>query len=128
MRKTKELSNKDRNTKENRKMAKLLTAMTTVIATNGYILYGDNTSDSAKEDFNHILYDFYSFEIGKPTSGRIKVSNGVGLKEHKLGFIAYNITSREHTLKRPNGDVEIIKPYSGLFCKEVGKRKCLPLD
>ena len=48
-RKTKSVSNEDRNTPENRKMAKLLTAMSVVIPTNGYILYGDNNHDTLME-------------------------------------------------------------------------------
>ena len=89
-RKTKELTDEDRNTPENRKMAKLLTAMSVVINTNGYILYSDNNPDAKNGDYHHIFYDFYKFDIGKPTSGYTKVKAGVGYKEHKQGFIAYN--------------------------------------
>lgn len=91
-RKTKNVTDEDRNSSENRKMAKLLTAMSVVIPTNGYILYGDNNPDRPDGDHHHILYDFYSFDIGKPTSGYNKVKSGVGYKEHKKGFIAYSIT------------------------------------
>ena len=53
-------------------MAKLLTAMSVVVPTNGYILYGDNNTDTLMEITDHVFYDFYSFDIGKPTSGTTK--------------------------------------------------------
>ena len=125
-RKTKNVSNEDRNTPENRKMAKLLTAMSVVIPTNGYILYGDNNNDTPVGDHAHLFYDFYSFDIGKPTSGFNKVKSGVGYKEHDKGFIAYNITGSSKKFKRKNGQEHTIEAKSGLFCKDVGaKTECL---
>ena len=125
-RKTKSVSNKDRNTPENRKMAKLLTAMSVVVPTNGYILYGDNNTDTSDGDHDHVFYDFYSFDIGKPTSGYKKVKSGVGYKEHDKGFIAYNITGSSKKFKRKNGQEHTIEAKSGLFCKDVGaKTECL---
>ncbi|MDB2338134.1 peptidoglycan-binding protein [Amylibacter sp.] len=125
-RKTKSVTDKDRNTPENRKMAKLLTAMSVVIPTNGYILYGDNNNDTPDGDHAHLFYDFYSFDIGKPTSGYNKVRSGVGYKEHDRGFIAYNITGSSKKFKRKNGQEHTIEAKSGLFCKDVGaKTECL---
>ena len=68
-RKTTANTAEDRNSPENRKMAKLLTAMSVVIPTNGYILYADNNNDTPDGDHEHTYYDFYSFDIGKPTGG-----------------------------------------------------------
>ena len=127
-RKTKSVSNKDRNTKENRRMAKVLTAMSVVIPENGYILYADNNNDTPKGDHGHLFYDFYNFDVGMPVGGVKKLAYGVGLKEHKRGFVAYNISQRDFVAKRKNGTSVTIPSYSGLFCKEVGKTKCLPLD
>ena len=128
-RKTKELTDEDRNTPENRKMAKLLTAMSVVINTNGYILYSDNNQDSKKGDYDHIFYDFYKFDIGKPTSGYTKVKPGVGYKEHKQGFIAYNITNKSQKITRANGQKHQVEAKSGLFCKDVGSKvECLSVD
>ena len=128
-RKTKELTDEDRNTPENRKMAKLLTAMSVVINTNGYILYSDNNQDSKKGDYDHIFYDFYKFDIGKPTSGYTKVKAGVGYKEHKQGFIAYNITNKSQKITRANGQKHQVEAKSGLFCKDVGSKvECLSVD
>ena len=125
-RKTKSVTDEDRNTPENRKMAKLLTAMSVVVPTNGYILYGDNNPDSTDGDHDHVFYDFYSFDIGKPTSGFNKVKSGVGYKEHDRGFIAYNITGSSKKFKRKNGQEHTIEAKSGLFCKDVGtKTECL---
>ena len=73
-RKTVDLSDEDRNSSENRKMAKLLTAMSVVVPDNGYILYGDNNRDDDHTDHYHLYYDFYSFDIGRPTGPRVKVS------------------------------------------------------
>ncbi|MBT4778602.1 MAG: hypothetical protein HOO03_10215 [Rhodobacteraceae bacterium] len=128
-RKTKSVTDKDRNTPENRKMAKLLTAMSVVIPTNGYILYADNNPDTSDGDHAHIFYDFYSFDIGKPTSGYNKVKSGVGYKEHEQGFIAYNITSKPQKIIRANGQEHQVEAKSGLFCKDVGsKAECLSVD
>ena len=107
-------------------MAKLLTAMSVVIPTNGYILYCDNNNDTPDGDHAHLFYDFYSFDIGKPTSGYNKVKSGVGYKEHDRGFIAYNITGSSKKFKRKNGQEHTIEAKSGLFCKDVGaKTECL---
>ena len=54
-----DLSDEDRNSSENRKMAKLLTAMSVVVPDNGYILYGDNNRDDDHTDHYHLYYDFY---------------------------------------------------------------------
>jgi hypothetical protein len=129
-RKTVDLSDEDRNSSENRKMAKLLTAMSVVVPDNGYILYGDNNRDDDHTDHYHLYYDFYSFDIGKPTGPRVKVSNGVSYKQHQEGFIAYNITSRAKNfeIKGSNRTVAI-EPKSGLFCKETGDAlECLTVD
>ena len=128
-RKTINLTDEDRNSTENRRMAKLLTAMSVVIPTHGYILYGDNNPDTEIGDHHHLYYDFYDFDIGKPTSEYIKVSSGVGYKEHEQGFIAYNINSNKKKLTRDNGQSFEIAGKSGLFCKDVGNdTKCLPID
>ena len=125
-RKTKSVTDEDRNTPENRQMAKLLTAMSVVIPTNGYILYADNNPDTPNGDHAHLFYDFYSFDIGKPTSGYNNVRSGVGYKEHDKGFIAYNITGSSKKFKRKNGQEHTIEAKSGLFCKDVGaKTECL---
>ena len=118
--------NQDRNSESNRKLAKLMTAMSAVISTNSYILYGDNNQDTPNGDHAHLLYDFYSFDIGKPTSGYNKIKSGVGYKEHDRGFIAYNITGSSKKFKRKNGQEHTIEAKSGLFCKDVGaKTECL---
>ena len=128
-RKTTANTTKDRNTPENRKMAKLLTAMSVTIPTNGYILYGDNNPDTPSGDHNHNYYDFYSFDIGKPTGGYEKLANGVGIKQHQKGFIAYNRNSRPHTLNLDNNVNLVIEGTSGLFCKKKSSGyDCLPPD
>ena len=107
----------DRNTPENRRMAKLLTAMSVVVPTNGYILYSDNNHDSEKSDHGHIYYDFFKFDIGKPVSKMRAVTAGVRLKEHEAGFIAYNISSRKKMLNYKNGKSIEIEAVGGLFCR-----------
>ena len=129
MRKTTSMTDVDRNSKENRRMAKLLTAMVTVTTSNGYILYADNTLDSTIEDYAHIKYDFFEFDVGKPTGGFEKLANGVGIKQHQKGFIAYNRNSRPHTLKLDNNVNLVIEGTSGLFCKKKSSGyDCLPPD
>ena len=128
-RKTTANTTEDRNSPENRKMAKLLTAMSVTIPTNGYILYGDNNPDTPSGDHNHNYYDFYSFDIGKPTGGYEKLANGVGIKQHQKGFIAYNRNSRPHTLKLDSNVNLVIEGTSGLFCKKKSSGyDCLPPD
>ena len=111
-------------------MAKLLTAMSVVVPTNGYILYGDNNPDTPDGDHGHDYYDFYSFDIGKPTGPRVKVSNGVSYKQHQEGFIAYNITSRAKSFEINGSNRTVsIEAKSGLFCKETGDAfDCLAVD
>jgi hypothetical protein len=128
-RKTSSKDVKERNSPENRQMAKLLTAMSVVIPDNGYILYGDNNQDTDNGDHDHTYYDFYSFDIGRPTSSFIKIKSGLGYKEHQEGFVAYNITNRKQSFKRSNGETVEIEAKSGLFCKNAGTSSdCLPYD
>lgn len=126
---TRDLSNADRNSAPNRRMAKLLTAMSIVIPRNGYILYADNNPDSPNGDHDHDYYNFYDFDAGHPTSGRITVRPGVGYKEHEHGFVAYNITDTPQTFTRKSGRKVTIAPQSGLFCHDQGERMdCLRED
>ena len=119
----------DRNSSENRKMAKLLTAMSVVIPTNGYILYADNNNDTPNGDHNHNYYDFYSFDIGEPVGDYEKLANGVGIKKHQKGFIAYNRNSRPHILNLDSDVNLVIEGTSGLFCKKKNSGyDCLPSD
>ena len=119
----------DRNSSENRKMAKLLTAMSVVIPTNGYILYADNNNDTPNGDHNHNYYDFYSFDIGEPVGDYEKLANGVGIKKHQKGFIAYNRNSRPHILNLDSDVNLVIEGTSGLFCKKKSSGyDCLPSD
>lgn len=129
-RKTLSLTQKDRMSDENVRMAKLLTAMSVVVPSHGYILYSDNNRDDQRHDHYHSLYDFYSFDIGKPTGPRVKVSNGVSYKQHQEGFIAYNITSRAKSFEINGSNRTVsIEAKSGLFCKETGDAfDCLAVD
>ena len=103
--------------------------MAVVIPENGYILYSDNNWDTDDEDYGSVYYEFYDFDIGKPTSKYIKVSSGFGYKEHQRGFIAYNINSSKKTLTRANGQKFTIPEKSGLFCEDKGNTfECLPID
>ena len=113
--------NDDRNSPENRQIAKLLTAMSVVIPSNGYILYGDNNQDTTNGDHAHTLYDFYDFDVGKPISAPKRLFSGVAFKEHQRGIVAYNITSRDHNFEVQNINFTV-KAKSGLFC-EISKSK-----
>lgn len=124
----KTLSNRseDRNTEENRRMAKLLTAMSVVIPTHGYILYADNNTDLDFNDHYHEYYDFYSFDIGRPTSSHMNVTRGVGFKEHDHGVVAYNITDQDIDIRTSDGRDIIVPANSGLFCEYRGDtEQCL---
>ena len=128
-RKTLDLSDSDRNSSENRKMAKLLTAMAVVIPENGYIHYADNAFDDlSTQNLDFINYDFYSFDIGRATNVMRKIKKGAGFKEHEKGVIAYNITNRDVPFNHDGIDF-VIKAKSGLFCKTAsGKTSCLSID
>jgi hypothetical protein len=128
-RQTKAVSDADRNTSANRRMAKIITAMSVVIPANGYILYGDNNPDTPVGDHDHLYYDFYSFDVGQPTSGYNSVSRGVGFKEHDRGVVAYNISGRDVVFETSDGREVIAPANSGLFCEFVGdEERCLSLD
>lgn len=128
-RKTKAVNDEDRNTSENRRVAKILTAMSAVIPTNGYILYGDNNNDTPDGDHGHILYDFYNFDIGIPTSGRIKLSQRVSLKYFDRGFIAFNISDVDAVITLRNGNDFTVPSMSAKFCEQSeAKLNCLSID
>lgn len=128
-RQTTALTDADRNTPANRRMAKIMTAMSVVIPTHGYILYGDNNADTPEGDHFHLYYDFYSFDVGRPTSDYQQVSRGVGFKEHDRGVVAYNITGRDVVIETSDGREIIAPANSGLFCEYVGDtERCLTAD
>ena len=127
-RKTKELTLDDMNSKENRQMAKLLTAMSVVLPTNGYILYADNNQDDSLTDHYHDHYDFYDFDIGQPIGSYRRITNGAALKPHERGIVAYNITDREITFKF-NAENFTMQAKSGLFCERLLQNYiCLSID
>ena len=129
-RQTAAVNDLDRNTPANRQMAKIMTAMSVVIPAHGYILYGDNNPDTDYEDdHHHLYYDFYSFDVGQPTSSYQRVSRGAGFKEHEQGFVAYNITTRDIVFTTSDGREITAPANSGLFCEYVGNsERCLSED
>lgn len=125
-RQTYNLTDEDRNTSANRQMAKLLAAMSIVSADNGYILYGDGGNDDPNSDHYHLIYDFYSFDIGKPIGPMIEISSGLRMKEHEKGFVAYNLNNRALSFTRLDGQKFMVPPRSGMFCKDsVSGMECL---
>lgn len=125
-RQTTAVSDSDRNTPANRRMAKIMTAMSVVIPTHGYILYGDNNPDTPDGDHDHLYYDFYNFDVGQPTSGYQQLARGVGYKEHDRGVVAYNITGRDVVFETSDGREITAPANSGLFCEYVGDaERCL---
>jgi hypothetical protein len=103
--------------------------MSAVIPTNGYILYGDNNNDTPDGDHGHILYDFYNFDIGVPTSGRIKLSQRVSLKYFDRGFIAFNISDDDAVITLRNGNDFTVPSMSAKFCEQSeAKLNCLSID
>lgn len=128
-RQTNNLSGKDRNSSKNRRIAKILTAMSVVVPTNGYILYGDNNSDTDSGDHAHNYYDFFSFDIGQPTTDFIRIADGVGYKEHENGVISYNLTNRDFAVELSTGLEMVIPSFSGLFCEfSLDGVDCLGVD
>jgi len=77
----------------------------------------------------NLNYDFYSFDIGKPTSRYKNVGDGIGYKEHENGFVAYNINKSEKSFKRTNGQTVKVPKKSGLFCRDLTNEPvCLSID
>ena len=64
---------------------------------------GIDFSKYSRDSSGNLNYDFYSFDIGKPTSRYKNVGDGIGYKEHENGFVAYNINKSEKSFKRTNG-------------------------
>ena len=106
----------NRQSKYNRQMAHLFTAMSAVIPENGYILYGDNNQDEPSSDHDHDYYDFYSVDLGGKISDFVKVKRGVGYKKFELGIAAYNLRKSAQKIKLDNGVSVQIEARSGLFC------------
>lgn len=120
------LSDADMNSLENRRSAKLFTALSVVIPTTGYVLFADNNADNPQNDHDHIFYDFYQFDAGKPIRNEIRIKDGSSYKEHERGFIGYNITGRTVSFTRENGETFSIEPRSGLFCEDrLSETTCL---
>ncbi|PPR11942.1 MAG: hypothetical protein CFH41_00819 [Alphaproteobacteria bacterium MarineAlpha11_Bin1] len=115
---TNEVSDGDRNSEQNRKYAKLFTAMAAVIPENGYILYADNNSDTPNGDHDHFLYDFYDIDLGKPVSRKTEITDGIAYKLFESGLVVYNLTKRPAEVKFQNGKI-YIAAFEGLICKEL---------
>ena len=73
-----------RSSPENIRFAKLFTAMAMVIPENGYILYGDNNRDNPEHDHYHEIYDFYKIDLGKPTSLKTEIIDGLAFCMKKV--------------------------------------------
>jgi len=115
-RKTQSLTDADRNTSENRRIAMIFTAMSAVIPDNGYILYSDNNPDSPNGDHDHILYDFYDFDIGQPIKSAVRLSPTSRYREFEGGVIGYNIGSGAESLTVQGVELEI-SPGQAIFCR-----------
>lgn len=115
-RKTESLTDTDRNSSENRRIAKIMTAMSAVIPDNGYILYGDNNPDTPIGDHNHLLYDFYKFDIGKPIKDAVKITSNARYREFENGVIAYNLGSQQVKISLGGFEIEV-EGESAAFCK-----------
>lgn len=123
------LSDADMNTSENRRSAKLFTALSAVIPTAGYILFADNNADNPRNDHDHLLYDFYDFDIGQPIGNEIIIKSGASFKRFENGFIAFNITGQPVSFVPNDGETIWIEPRSGLFCENKSPtRSCLSFD
>ena len=105
-----------RSSPENIKFAKLFTAMAMVIPENGYILYGDNNRDNPNHDHHHEIYDFYKIDLGKPTSLKTEIVDGLAFKLHEKGVIAYNLTKNNYLIKFDKKEV-LVKSFEGVFEK-----------
>ena len=105
-----------RSSPENIRFAKLFTAMAMVIPENGYILYGDNNRDNLEHDHYHEIYDFYKIDLGKPTSLKTKIVDGLAFKLHEKGVIAYNLTKNNYLIKFDKKEV-LVKSFEGVFEK-----------
>ena len=115
---TKEVSDNDRNSEQNRKYAKLFTAMAAVIPENGYILYADNNPDTPSGDHDHFFYDFYDIDLGKPVSSMTRIADGIAYKMFEQGLIIYNRTDRPAKVTFQNGKIDI-DAFEGLFCNKM---------
>lgn len=126
-RKTLNLNNSDRNSPENRQMAKLIAAMTLVLAENGYVHFGDNNDDDDMTDHYHLFYDFYHFDIGQSISQTINLKSGVAYKKFQNGFVAFNRNNNATEIVIDDQVKFSIAKRSGLFCKKYGAvHECLP--
>ena len=105
-----------RSSPENIRFAKLFTAMAMVIPENGYILYGDNNRDNPNNDHHHEIYDFYKIDLGKPTSLKTEIVDGLAFKLHEKGVIVYNITKNNYLIKFDKKEV-LVKSFEGVFEK-----------
>ena len=105
-----------RSSPENIRFAKLFTAMAMVIPENGYILYGDNNRDNPEHDHYHEIYDFHEIDLGKPTSLKTEIVDGLAFKLHEKGVIAYNLTKNNYLIKFDKKEV-LVKSFEGVFEK-----------
>ena len=105
-----------RSSPENIRFAKVFTAMAMVIPENGYILYGDNNRDHPESDHYHEIYDFHKIDLGKATSLKTEIVDGLAFKLHEKGVIVYNITKNNYLIKFDKKEV-LVKSFEGVFEK-----------
>ena len=101
--------------------------MAMVVPKNGYILYSYNNWDIEDGfDYQHLYYDFYNIDLGKPTSNVIKFSEGVAYKKFQKGLIAYNRTASKKNFKLDEKFEINIDGLTGVFCEiEKESLNCL---
>ena len=105
----------DRYSDKNLRLAKMFTAMTLVLADNGYILYADNGNDfQTGSDHTHAYYDVYHTDLGKATGKRVETESGVGYKKFENGYAVYNRNDSDKTIT-VDGSQYTITALSGRF-------------
>lgn len=110
----------DRESEENKKLAKLFAAMGCVIPENGYVLYADNNDDWNGGDHQHAYYDFYRIDLGEPVSlmNPVEGMEGVAWREYEKGYIAYNRTESKVDVMIAGNRRLVLEPLEGIFVKE----------
>ncbi|WP_459444861.1 hypothetical protein UM181_02470 [Alphaproteobacteria bacterium US3C007] len=99
--------NSDRNSLQNRRLARLFSAMSAVSADTGYILYGDNNADFEFGDHDHFYYDIYRLNLGQPVSQFVEPLKGLRVKKFKRGYIAYNLNKTPVNLQISDFEVTV---------------------
>jgi len=108
----------------NLQLSRLYAAMSAVIPRNGFFHYMNNDvmtvqSESLRNQIKGFRFPVVQINLGGKKSGFTKIRDGIGYREFKNGFVAYNATNKNLKLRLANGETLELGSLNAAFCHKT---------